>query len=104
MSFSFQYFRVSLETIDRLADSLDLTDFASRIIHPLSRTLDMTPELQHTAMDTLCAMIMQLGQKFLIFIPMINKITTKHKIQHQRYNILMSKILKVGIFEYGLYH
>ncbi|XP_053376740.1 serine/threonine-protein kinase mTOR-like [Mercenaria mercenaria] len=86
--------RVALETIDRLADNLDLTDFASRVIHPLARTLDMTPELQHTAMDTLCALIMQLGQKFLIFIPMLNKITTKHKIQHQRYNILMCRILK----------
>ncbi|XP_060595349.1 serine/threonine-protein kinase mTOR-like [Ruditapes philippinarum] len=86
--------RVALETIDRLTDNLDLTDFASRIIHPLARTLDMTPELQSTAMDTLCALIMQLGQKFLIFIPMLTKITTKHKIQHQRYNILMCMILK----------
>lgn len=95
--FGISYFhRVALETIDRLADNLDLTDFASRIIHPLARTLDMTPDLHYTAMDTLCTLVMQLGQKFLIFIPMITKITTKHKIQHQRYNILMCRILKVN--------
>ena len=88
-------FRVALETIDRLSDTLDLTDFASRIIHPLTRTLDTTPELQNTAMDALCALIMQLGQKFLIFVPMTNKIVTKQKVLHQRYNILMCRILKV---------
>ncbi|KAH3893902.1 hypothetical protein DPMN_018054 [Dreissena polymorpha] len=86
--------RVALETVDRLADTLDLTDFASRIIHPLSRTLDTTPDLQQTAMDTLCSLVVQLGPKFLIFIPMVNKITLKHKINHQRYNILMCRILK----------
>ena len=88
-------FRVALETIDRLTDALDLTDYASRIIHPLTRTLDTTPELQNTAMDTLCALIYQLGQKFLIFVPMTNKIITKRRILHQRYNILMCRILKV---------
>ncbi|KAL3862460.1 hypothetical protein ACJMK2_008424 [Sinanodonta woodiana] len=90
--------RVALETIDRLTDSLDFTDFASRIIHPLVRVLDTTTELQHTAMDTLCALVMQLNQKYVIFIPMVNRVMTKYRITHQRYSILMSKIAKGSTF------
>lgn len=95
LKFCLCYIRVALETIDRMSDTLDLTDYASRIIHPLVRTMDTSSELQNTAMDTLCALIIQLGQKFSIFVPMVNKVVTKHKIVHQRYSILMCRIIKV---------
>ncbi|XP_048736860.2 serine/threonine-protein kinase mTOR-like [Ostrea edulis] len=88
--------RTALETVDKLTFTLDLTDFASRIIHPLVRTLDSVPELQSTAMDTLCAMVMQMGPKFTIFIPMVQRVIQKHKIAHQRYFILMARILKAS--------
>ncbi|XP_062572359.1 serine/threonine-protein kinase mTOR-like [Saccostrea cucullata] len=88
--------RTALETVDKLTYTLDLTDFASRIIHPLVRTLDSVPELQASAMDTLCAMVMQLGPKFNIFIPMVQRVIQKHKIAHQRYFILMARILKAS--------
>lgn len=90
------YFRIALETVDKLTLTLDLTEFASRIIHPLVRTLDSVPELQTAAMDTLCAMVMQMGPKFTIFIPMVQRVIQKHKIAHQRYFILMARILKVS--------
>ncbi|KAF5285925.1 hypothetical protein FQA39_LY04386 [Lamprigera yunnana] len=82
----------ALETIDHLADILDFSDFISRIIHPLVRTLDNCPELRMTAMETLCSLILQLGRKFNIFVPLVNKIMQKHKIQHTRYETLVSKI------------
>ena len=91
----FYFCRAALETIDRLTDSLDLTDYASRIIHPIVRTLDTTPELRQPAMDALAALVLQLGKKFHIFIPMVNKVLNKHRIQHQRYDILMCRIIKV---------
>ncbi|XP_060066726.1 serine/threonine-protein kinase mTOR-like [Ylistrum balloti] len=86
--------KVALETLDRLTYTLDLTDYASRIIHPLVRTLDNYPELQPTAMDTLCALVVQLGTKFAIFLPMVYKVMTKTKIMHQRYTILTCRIMK----------
>ncbi|ELU01654.1 hypothetical protein CAPTEDRAFT_155489 [Capitella teleta] len=86
--------KAALETIDRLTDSLDLTDYASRIVHPIVRVLDTMPELRHVAMDALTALVLQLGKKYHIFIPMVNKMLTKHKISHQRYEILMCRILK----------
>lgn len=88
--------RVALETVDHLADTLDFTDFASRIIHPLVRTLDSSPELRHTAMDTLCALVVQLGKKYQIFIPLVQKVLVKHKINHQRYETLSCKIVMVS--------
>ncbi|KAF5280820.1 hypothetical protein FQR65_LT14927 [Abscondita terminalis] len=52
----------ALETIEHLADILDFSDFISRIIHPLVRTLDNCAELRPTAMETLCSLILQLGR------------------------------------------
>ena len=78
-----------------MTDSLDLTDYASRIIHPVVRTLDQCPELRISAMDTLSALVVQLGRKYHIFIPMVDKVLKRHNIKHQRYDILMCRIIKV---------
>ncbi|XP_077275474.1 serine/threonine-protein kinase Tor isoform X1 [Temnothorax americanus] len=85
--------KVALETVDLLADTLDFMDFASRIVHTLVRTLDQCPELRGTAMDTLCAVVMQLGKKYQIFIVLVQKVMTKHKIVNSRYDVLVDKIL-----------
>ncbi|XP_038044243.1 serine/threonine-protein kinase mTOR-like [Patiria miniata] len=86
--------RTALETIDLLCGTLDFTDFASRIIHPLVRTLDTTPELRSIAMDTLESLVLQLGKKYHIFVPMVNKVLVKHRIVHQKYETLVLKIIK----------
>lgn len=52
----------ALETIDHMADILDFSDFISRIVHPVVRVLDASPELRTTAMDTLSSIVMQLGE------------------------------------------
>ncbi|KAJ1521597.1 hypothetical protein ONE63_003248 [Megalurothrips usitatus] len=88
-----QVCKAAMESIEHLAESLDFTDSASRIVHPLVRTLDTHPELRQTAMDTLCALILQLERKFTIFIPLVNKMVSKHKITCQRYEALTSKLL-----------
>ncbi|KAL3228149.1 hypothetical protein MRX96_004063 [Rhipicephalus microplus] len=84
----------ALETIDILSESLDFSEFAARIIHPLVRTLDTTPELRSQAMDTLCAMVVQLGKKYKIFLPLVTRVIDNHKIVHQRYNSLVTKIIR----------
>lgn len=63
------WLRVALETLDRLTESLDFTDYASRIIHPIVRTLDSTPELRSTSMDTLSSLVFQLGKKVANTVP-----------------------------------
>ncbi|XP_014662370.1 PREDICTED: serine/threonine-protein kinase mTOR-like [Priapulus caudatus] len=86
--------RAALETIDRLTDSLNFSDYASCIVHPLAHTIDTTPELRASAMDTLSALVLQLGKKYEIFIPMVNKVLVKHRVQHTRYDVLMCRIIK----------
>ncbi|XP_035228341.1 serine/threonine-protein kinase mTOR-like [Stegodyphus dumicola] len=86
--------KCALETIDHLSETLDFTEFASRILQPLVRNLDTVPDLRPTAMDTLCSIVIQLGKKYQIFIPMVHKVLTKHRISHQRYDVLISRIIK----------
>ncbi|CAH1772250.1 unnamed protein product [Owenia fusiformis] len=86
--------KCALETIDHLTDSLDLTDFASRIIHPIVRVLDSCPELRTSAMDALSSLVVQMGRRYQTFIPMVNKVTAKHRIVHQKYEILLCRVIK----------
>lgn len=87
--------RLAIETIERLTESLDLTEYSSMIIHPLVRVLDTSHSLQIACMDALTALAAQLGNKYNIFIPMVHKITVRHRIHHQRYQIQMTKLLQV---------
>lgn len=84
--------KVAMETVDYLSDSLNYNELVSRIIHPLVRSLDSCPSLRPTAMDTLCALIVQLGRKYNDFIPLVQKVIIKHRIQHQNYELLLSKL------------
>lgn len=92
---------LALKTVERLTDHLDLSDFASKIIHPIIRLLDsrdaiLPPNLCKQAMSTLCALITQLGKKYHIFIPMVQKTLLKHRISDPRYNSLVREISDVS--------
>lgn len=87
--------RDALETVDHLCDTLDLTDYASRIIHPLMRVLETVPDLRSAAMDTLASLVLQLNKKYQIFIPMVRRVLTRHKINHQRYEVLETRVIQV---------
>ena len=107
--------------MDILSDSVDFTDFASCIIHPIVRVLDCQA-LRLTAMDTLSSLVLLLDQKFTFFIPLVNKVKKrslhknlvgdvkltvdsvlffvwqsiqKNKIQHHLYEGLVTRIMKV---------
>ncbi|CAH0563403.1 unnamed protein product [Brassicogethes aeneus] len=82
----------ALETIDQLAEIIDFSDFISRIVHPLVRTIDHCPELRPIAMETLYSLVIQLGRKFVIFVPMVNKVIHKHKIPSKEWDMLVSRI------------
>ncbi|KAH8375520.1 target of rapamycin [Drosophila serrata] len=83
---------VALETINNLACQLDFTDFSSRIIHPLVRVLDAEPELRDQAMLTLRSLVKQLGKKYLVFVPMVQRTLAKHRIADAEYEKLLSRI------------
>ncbi len=88
--------RMALECVDHLSDSLDFSEYASLLVHPLVRCLDKTPELRAPAMDTLASIVTQLGKKYTIFIPMVQKVLIQHRINHQRYDILCARLTEGG--------
>uniref|UniRef100_A0A1B0GIX2 Serine/threonine-protein kinase TOR n=2 Tax=Lutzomyia longipalpis TaxID=7200 RepID=A0A1B0GIX2_LUTLO len=83
---------VAFETINYLAGILDFTGFSSRIIHALVRTLDSSPELRQPAMQALCALVIQLGKKYLVFVPLVHRVIVKHQIECAEYDKLIPKI------------
>ncbi|CAG5108662.1 Similar to Mtor: Serine/threonine-protein kinase mTOR (Rattus norvegicus), partial [Cotesia congregata] len=85
--------RVALETVDQLADTLDFSEYVSRIVRAAVRTIDLCPELRNTTMDMLCSLVMQLGKKYQYFIPLVQSYMTKHKISNSQYDVLVDKIL-----------
>lgn len=62
----------SLKTLGKLCRTLDLSDYASRIVHPLARLLDTVPELQSAVMDTLAQLMIQLQSDYVPFAPLVN--------------------------------
>jgi hypothetical protein len=87
----------AIETLGRLCRKLHIADYASRIVHPLSRVLgDPTlAEFHDQVMETLCALVCQLGPDFAIFIAMLAKVLQKQRIVNQRYEALVAKVLKL---------
>lgn len=82
----------ALETINQLAEILDFSDFSSRIIHPLVRVLDNHPDLRGPAMQTLCSLVIQLEKKYLVFVPLVTAVLTKHRIISTEYEKLLPKL------------
>lgn len=87
--------RSAIDAIGRISRQVNLNDFAAKIIHPLTRVLDMgEPQLRLAALDTLCALIQQLGRDYLHFMGTVNKVINLHQIQHQNYELFVSKLQK----------
>jgi FKBP12-rapamycin complex-associated protein len=87
--------KLAVETIGKISRQVNLNDYASKIIHPLARVLaGNDPALRVAALDTLCALIGQLGKDYLHFVGTINKVLTVNQISHQQYDLLVSKLQK----------
>ncbi|KAF5006676.1 hypothetical protein FDECE_6968 [Fusarium decemcellulare] len=85
----------AIDTIGKISRQVNLNDYAAKIIHPLTRVLDMgEPQLRLAALDTLCALIQQLGKDYLHFMGTVNKTINQHQIQHQNYELFVSKLQK----------
>ncbi|KAJ9142387.1 Phosphatidylinositol 3-kinase tor2 [Pleurostoma richardsiae] len=85
----------AIETIGKISRQVNLNDFAAKIIHPLTRVLSSgEPALRVAALDTLCALIQQLGRDYLHFMGTVNKVLRDNQIQHQNYDLLISKLQK----------
>ncbi|KAI0105114.1 TOR kinase [Nemania sp. FL0031] len=85
----------AIETIGKISRQVNLNDYAAKIIHPLTRILATAEiSLRVAALDTLCALIQQLGKDYLHFGGTVNKVLQNGPIQHQNYDLLVSKLQK----------
>ncbi|KAG9256851.1 armadillo-type protein [Emericellopsis atlantica] len=85
--------RSAIDTIGKISRQVNLNDYAAKIIHPLTRVLDAgDPSLRNVSLDTLCALIQQLGRDYLHFAGTVNKVLAQHQIQHQNYELLVRKL------------
>lgn len=66
----------AVRTITGLCRRVNLSEHTSRIIHPLLRALAITSskEVRFAIMDTFCALLMQQGPDFAVFVPSIAKV------------------------------
>lgn len=83
----------AVETIGKISRQVNLNDYASKIIHPLTRIISGSePSLRQAALDTICALIPQLGKDYLHFVGTVNKALGNSN--HQNYDLLVSKLQK----------
>jgi FKBP12-rapamycin complex-associated protein len=86
--------RSAIVTIGQLASKVNFCDHASRVIHPLVRVLQSgSPELRPAAMDTLAALVFQLGPSYATFIPVVSKALAQKDIRHAKYTELVNMLL-----------
>lgn len=85
----------AIDCIGKISKQVNLNDYAAKIIHPLTRVLDAgEPMLRTAALDTLCALIQQLGRDYIHFMGTVNKVINLRQIQHANYELLVSKLQK----------
>ena len=83
----------AIETIGKISRMVNLNDYASKIIHPLTRVLaGGEPSLRVASLDTLCALIGQLGKDYIHFMHTVNKVLAQQQIQHPNYELLVGKL------------
>nr|XP_013189744.1 unnamed protein product [Amyelois transitella] len=84
--------KLAMETIKHLSTYLYFRPYAAVIIQALAKVLDNNPSLRQTAMNTLCALIVQLGREYIDYIPSVERILIKHKIQCPNYIVLVTRL------------
>merc|ERR1712129_654265 len=87
--------RECIKSITHLCRSVNFSQYSSRVIHPLIRIIDeQDEELRNQASLALCALLIQMGSDYAIFIPTIDKILKKHKFTNEAYKNLVDKLIK----------
>ncbi|CCD22553.1 phosphatidylinositol kinase-related protein kinase TOR1 NDAI_0A03960 [Naumovozyma dairenensis CBS 421] len=85
---------ISITTLGKLIENINLNSMSTRIIQVLSRLLDTADiELRNTIMNTLSLLLLRLETDFTIYVPLINKALLRNNIENNVYDSLVSKLL-----------
>ncbi|KAK5075469.1 phosphatidylinositol kinase-related protein kinase tor1 [Lithohypha guttulata] len=93
--------RSAIETLGKLSRSVNLTDYASLMLHPLANIVSSSEKnaassadraLKANALDCVCALIFHLGHDFVHFIPLMERATISGQISSTRYTRLIEAL------------
>ena len=93
--------RQAIDTLAKLSRIVNLTDFASLMLHPLAKILSSSEKvitnsaersLKATALDCVCALIYHLGHDFVHYLPLIERATKAGQINSERYQKLIDNL------------
>ena len=84
----------ALKVLARMAHKMNITDYASMVVHSLLRVVQQEPGLAQTALGTLCALVCQLGVEYATFITMVSKVLSAQRVTHTTYDMLVARLLK----------
>ncbi|QPG75762.1 hypothetical protein FOA43_003122 [Brettanomyces nanus] len=96
--------QASIETVGKIARVINLSDYTSEIVHPLLRLLANSDnnELKNTVMMTICSLMIQVGQEFSIFVPVVSSVLIMNKLHYPLFDQLADKLLNGESLSSGL--
>lgn len=86
----------ALKTIEAFCDDLRLVEYSSRIVHAIMKLIEDNcndKTLTSAAMDTLTKFVLQMGSKYSMYVVMVGRLLAKHKIVHEKYEMVVAKIV-----------
>ena len=87
--------KAAIDTIGKISRQVNISDYASMIIHNLTDVLaGKEQSLRQAALDCLCAYIFQLGEDYLIYMATVKKVLVANHVSHHNYDLLVSKLQK----------
>ena len=104
--------RQAIDTLGRLCRQVNVTDFASLMLHPLAKIIatgEKAPagsgekSLKSTAMDCVCSLVFQLGADFMHYIPLVSRSARAGGVSSPTYDLLVSRLKKGDPLPQDLY-
>ena len=87
--------KAAIETIGKISRLVNISDYASLIIHSLTDILAGREQaLKQAALDCICAYVFQLGRDYLLYVNTVKKVLIANHVAHHNYDVLVSKLQK----------
>ncbi|CAA6660213.1 unnamed protein product [Spirodela intermedia] len=85
--------RCAIYTLTKLVPYVQVAGHVSSLVHHLKLVLDgNNDELRKDAADALCFMAHALWEDFMIFIPSIRKLVTKHRLRQNDFDVIENRM------------
>ncbi|KAH3745267.1 protein kinase [Pelomyxa schiedti] len=88
----------AIESLRILVETVNVSDYTLTIVHHLVCLFDAVPRqsVRDEIMKTMCLLIRQIRSDFLVYLPMVNRVLFKNRLQghYPRYNNLVSALQK----------